>query len=710
MAINADHSTYSEAADANGYAAGQACRRDRFLVCGLGRLGQHCVETLQTFASEDYTVDVVAIDRAIPNEQPVANVLEMLAEPLILGDCRLDYTLEKARIQNCRAILIVTSDEDVNIETAIAARQLNPDLRLVVRSSQENLNELLKQELANFTAFNPTDLPVNTLMLAALGQETLGMIDLKGRRFRVMQEQVKPGDYRFDNAPVEQLHRRNQRLLNYPSAREQGWQPWSETPLRAFHQWAPDAVLKAGDTIVYIKEVEPPRGERPATARRSQPTVKKWLQRLQQIRWRHLLNQFWKWLRGDSTRQVIAVSVPLALSLATLGTLLLKLNVPGITWSGAISNAIVLLLGGYGDVFGGLLPDLAVPWWVQYGCLAITVVSLIYLLGVLGLVADRLLSSRFAFLRRLPPIPTANHVVIVGLGRVGHRVTERLRELAQPIVCLTQNEQPDFWPDVPVLIGPIIKNLAQVNLAQARSVVMVSGNQMLNLEVALMARSQAAQAGRSPQLVIRTYDQRFSNHLDRLLPNAHAFCVYAISAQAFAGAAFGENILTLFQLHQETILVTEYRIEVGDTLNGKILAEVAYGYGVVPVLHQSSEHTHWMPQDDIRLKIGDRLVVLATINGLRRVELGALVPPRRWQLQAMRPLNLRALHYAGDILENVSGCSLKQARQFMASLSTSLDEPRTLVLPLYDHQAYRLQRRLGRLLPVTLTPIDSLQS
>lgn len=39
----------------------------------------------------------------------------------------------------------------------------------------------------------------------------------------------------------------------------------------------------------------------------------------------------------------------------------------------------------------------------------------------------------------------------------------------------------------------------------------------------------------------------------------------------FAGAAFGENIINLFRFNRQTVLVTEYQIEAGDTLNGLLL-------------------------------------------------------------------------------------------------------------------------------------------
>jgi voltage-gated potassium channel Kch len=77
-------------------------------------------------------------------------------EDLILGDCRQNSILERAKIHRCRAALIVTSNEQVNAETALAIRQLNPRTRLVVPSAKENLNQLLSERLGDFIAFAPT--------------------------------------------------------------------------------------------------------------------------------------------------------------------------------------------------------------------------------------------------------------------------------------------------------------------------------------------------------------------------------------------------------------------------------------------------------------------------------------------------------------------------------------------------------------------------
>ncbi|MEZ5600808.1 MAG: hypothetical protein R3F36_07365 [Candidatus Competibacteraceae bacterium] len=56
-------------------------------------------------------------------------------------------------------------------------------------------------------------------------------------------------------------------------------------------------------------------------------------------------------------------------------------------------------------------------------------------------------------------------------------------------------------------------------------------------------------------------------------------------------------------------MVTEYFIEAGDTLCGRLLAEIACGYGVTPLIHRPREHTAptLFPANELRLDAGDQL-------------------------------------------------------------------------------------------------------
>ncbi len=410
-----------------------------------------------------------------------------------------------------------------------------------------------------------------------------------------------------------------------------------------------------------------------------------------------LVRAVWRWLQASQLRRSIAIAIGVGIFLGISTAIALRFNVPNLTWQESINATIVLLLGGYGDVFEGLQREIPIPNWVLALCLMTTLMSLVFVLGVVGLLADEVVSTRFQFFQQRARIPQRDHIVVFGLGRIGRQIIQLLQILKQPVLIISENpEQAALFPHLPMLTGSYTEMVTEAHVAQAKSALMVTEDQLLNLELALMAQEQAV--GRPLPLIVRTQDRHFSDSLAQLLPDAQGLCAYALSAEAFAGAALGEHILGLCRLHDRTVMLVEYTVEAGDTLHHKLIAQVAYGYGLVPILHQRAHVKHWLPVDDERLLIGDRLIVLATTNGLKRVESGQLPPVPRWRLSMLKPLNPSVLFEAAGILHRITGCELNTARAFLLALPGSLE------LSLYEHQAARLWQQLRSMksLPVKL--------
>ncbi|MEE3718565.1 NAD-binding protein [Tumidithrix elongata RA019] len=649
---------------------------NRVLVCGLGSLGQNCVKALKEFGSV-----VSAIEQVQPTGWEISE-LPSLLENLFMGDCRQTRVLEQAGVRQCRAILLVTSNEKVNIETAFAARLLNPEIRLVVRSAKQNLNDLLGQHLGNFVAFEPTQLPATAFALAALSEEILGFFTLDGQLMRVVQ-QKNLHELRL----VHEFNNRHRRILEYlPCDRLP--EPRTENFENPFYQWEPEARVKAEDRLTYIEIADVANA---SVEKNKQKDLTQFLSEVVRgLLWQNLREKFakyWQWTAENQTRLVATLCAIVVVVLVVLGTTLFLLFYPDITFTQSFFTASSLLLSGYGDMFGGVTNNDPAPTWLRFFALSLTVIGTA-LLGLLyGLLTESMLSARFQFLSRRPPIPEQGHVVLIGLGRVGQRVAALLQEFNQPFVAIANSEiAPSILPKMPLIVGDINHALTKANLAQAKSLVVVTDDEMINLEVAMMTHV----ANPDSYLVIRTFDQSFTDNLSKLLPYADVLCANAISAEAFAAAAYGENVISLFRLNNQTILVTEYLIQAGDTLNGLILAEVAYGYGVVPILHQEPQKTSkFMPSDDTRLNVGDRLVVLATIKGLQAVELGAIAAPT-WSIYIEKALTKDAIFEGANVIVRVTDAPMSEARELMENL------PKPLMFPLHKLQAQRLVRELAK--------------
>ena len=678
----------------------QAIARDHFIVCGLGSLGQQSVVNLKKFDHDPFEVCITAVDRQLIDAWEIDDLPSKLAKPPITGDCRREDVLREAGIEKSRAILIVTSNESTNVECAIAARRLNPHIQIILRSSRHSLNALLSRQLGNFVALDATELPAMTFALAGLGDDTVSVFKVGRHRFRVVERPVSAGDPRFDQQSVQALHRGDFRLLDFnPVSAPSQPLGWATTASSVFHRWQPHVRVTAGDRVAYIElDAEPtPEQSGPKLA------MSHWVEDLRD--WRRRFRT-WRQSSEQALERVVAIALLTAIVLWLTGTLLLKATVPNLAWVKAISLGAVLLLGGYGDVFGGFERSGA-PGWVQLVCLMITITSILVVLGVLGLVADQLLNSRFDFLQKRPRLPRSRHVVVVGLGRIGKKVTQLLQDLNQPMIAIdSQLHHPELFTQVPLLIGNVLEELTAANLATAKSLIAVTDDQMLNLEVALLATEKNLGGRQVFSPVVRTASQNFSDNLAALMPQAQSFCPYALSAEAFAGAAFGENILGLFRLSGQTVLIAEYEIESGDTLVGKQLAQISYGYGVVPLVRETHDpQGDWcsvlMPTDDQHLRPGDRLFVLSSINGLRRIERGEMTPPRRWRLSAKGVPEPGAIADTAQIIARITDRNPKEIHRFISQLPNSID------ISLYDYQAARLLQSVQKRLPLRLSPIPS---
>lgn len=669
--------------------------RDQILVCGLGSLGQHCVSNLKTFG-----IRVNAIELTPPNRWEL-DTLPGAIDNLVMGDCREAKTLEQAGVQHCRAILVVTSDERVNLEAALSARVLNPEIRLVVRSEKQNLNDLLEQELTNFIAFEPTQLAAPAFALEALDEEMIGFFKIDDQPFRVVKHTIQKKDAWCDHRRVYEVTNRDRRVLRHLKAATAQLTPEqfasrSDHPNSAsaqFYTWLPDSILHEGDVLVSVEaETEDDLKAIKYLAQTPQKGVMtrlgEGLKKRESWNFREAIAAFWRYSYNNQIRRVALICGITVLSLWLLGSVLMVITGTTTSFPDAFYATVVLLLGGYGDVFGGVKLEESIPWWLRLFSLGLTLAGTAFIGVLYALLTEKLLTLRFEFLTKRPPVPEQGHVVVIWLGRVGRQVVELLQDLKQPVVGITsQSIEPDVLPQMPLITGAIRDALGKANVATAKSVVAVSDDEIQNLEMGLMAYRSNPKS----QLIIRTYDQLFTDKVAHLFPYAQVLCASAISAEAFAGAAFGENVMGLFRLYNQTVLVTQYAVDNADTLHGLLLAEVAYGYGVVPIWHQHRGQTsRVMPSDDIRLQAGDRLVVLSTIRGLRRVEQGDLAP-KQWQVEILKANAPDAVFEGGTEMSRVTGCEIGEAHTLMEQL------PAPFPHKLYLHQAIRLVRRLSRL-------------
>jgi Trk K+ transport system NAD-binding subunit len=636
------------------------------IVCGLGTLGQDCATKLKEFGLTVTGIELRAgSDRTSLCGSPAL-------EGVVTGDCRDEPILKEAGIASARAIVIVTHEDRVNIAAAFAARALNARIRIVVRSAQENLNELLRVHLGDFVAFEPARLSADAFALAALGDDTLGVFNLAGRTVRVTQKTIGAEHAWAGRRAFFELDSHRVRILSTAQAPARGG-------LCAFD---PDAIVCAGERITALELDAGFDDVATATAAAGRETQR--LSRGSLHAFRGALGSAWS--RATRMQQVVTLSALVLCAIYGIGALLYKTHYADMTLHDALNISVVLVVGGFDNVFGSRILPFPIPVWLHVFSVLESIAGTVFIGIVYAFLTERVLSARFQFRSRRPPVPNANHVAIVGLGRVGTRVASLLQDFKAPIAGADRGElEPATLPQMPFVSGQAPEVLEKLNFATAASVMALTGDEVANLEIALLVRAR----NETCRLVIRTEDPHFSQHVSRLIPGACALGVHDLAAEAFAAAALGERILSVMRIDGETTLVTDYRVEAGDTLEGRLLADVVYGYGVVPLLHASGGQDAFLPSDRVRLTAEDRLVVLATVDGLQRVERGT-PRERGWTVRIERAGTKDGAFEGAMTIARVTGCEVEAARRAMQGL------PARLPFPLYKQQGRRLVRELAR--------------
>ncbi|MEO1183690.1 MAG: NAD-binding protein, partial [Cyanobacteria bacterium J06636_27] len=534
-------------------------------------MGQHCVVALKQFG-----VEVVGIDLVEPKSWRIPGVNNLLDE-LIIGDCRQNSVFERAKIELCRAVLIVTSDELINAETAIAVRQLNKNARLVVRSTKENLNQLLEEQLTNFVAYDPIHLSAASFALAALGGDSLGFFNLDDKWLGIFRHTVRRGD-NFYLRQLFEVNNSSRILLCYL--------PNKHYKFNCFYDWDSETLIQEGSTVIYVEQFDRLLSKQKKNSIDNAAKKKKiWQKTIDFVRKAKIKKKILEyWHSSSQVRRVVIVCGLVTLVLAFIGTILFGFLLKNYTTTNLnpFYITISLLLGGYADFLYTESPN---NLFVQLVSLALAVTGTAFVGVLYALATEKLLSTKFLFSNKRPEVPEEEHIVIIGIKRVGSKVAQLLQEFRQPVVAIVLEDDfdPNHLPDIPLFSGDLNESLSKVNLSTAKSIIATSEDEMLNVEMGLKTQKINPKSS----LIIRTFGQRLSENLAQMLPKSQIISAYAVAAEAFAGAAFGENILDLFRLHNQTVLVTEYQFNEVDSLNGLMLSEIAYGYGVVPISYQN---------------------------------------------------------------------------------------------------------------------------
>jgi voltage-gated potassium channel len=137
-----------------------------------------------------------------------------------------------------------------------------------------------------------------------------------------------------------------------------------------------------------------------------------------------------------------------------------------------------------------------------------------------------------------------NHIVLVGLGHLGFHVVTQLRMLDEDVVVIELNSKADLRLAIEHLDVPIIEDdatrevvLRAAGIERARTVMLCTQNDSLNLEIALKSRAINPKI----EVVVRIFDAEFASSLQKQF-GFHALSATGMAAPIFAASATNVEI------------------------------------------------------------------------------------------------------------------------------------------------------------------------
>jgi Trk K+ transport system NAD-binding subunit len=137
-------------------------RQPFFIICGFGDTGSLLARGLS-----DHWLGAVVLDTDPERIKALALRDYRLKMPALCADPGVPKHLVDAGVRqpNCRAIVVLTNDEEVNLRISVMARFLSPDLPILCRSTSERHSEHLAT-LGNVTVINPFEIFAQLLSMA----------------------------------------------------------------------------------------------------------------------------------------------------------------------------------------------------------------------------------------------------------------------------------------------------------------------------------------------------------------------------------------------------------------------------------------------------------------------------------------------------------------------------------------------------------------
>ena len=534
----------------------------RHVVCGLDELGFRCAEELTRLGEP-----VVVVTRQ--PETTFKHRLDQLGVPVVIGSYHDLDVLVEAGIGDAPSMIVTENDDAGNLHAALAAREVNPDIRVVLRIFNTALGRRVAEVFPGAEVLSSSVIAAPAFVSAALETDFEQRVDLDGRTLILRHANADDPDVLM---PV---------ALTGPDGSFEFFPPPTDGAL--------------------CLAVAPPNEQARRTRGRTLAVVPRELR----AAWRLVAS-----LADIRLRYVLGV-VGLIVVVSTAFFMVFA----HYTWIDALYFVVTTITTiGYGDI---TTVSQSVP--VRLFSIALELVGAAALAVFFAVITDALVGVRLRHALGGLQRDMDDHVIVVGIGNIGSRVVEELHKRRVPVLAMEADEAAKAVAEVrqqgiPVLIGDAreVSNFRRTSVETARCLVVTTDDDVANLEIALTGRSLHPDL----KIVMQLHDPDLAARVQRSLGVGVSRSTAGIAAPAFVSAAIGHRVVSAIAVGDRMLVVARSTVAAGAEAEGRDLAWLQDGpYARVILLRRGEEQT-WAPGPDTVLAAGDELAVVATRKGL----------------------------------------------------------------------------------------------
>ncbi|GAA4955792.1 NAD-binding protein [Yinghuangia aomiensis] len=459
--------------------------------------------------------------------------------------------LIQAGVAGAQAIALAYTDDQTNIHAALRARRINPHIRLVIRLFNRKLGRYLEDLLGRATP-GGTDLTTSVLSDADTAAPALVAAALAGQRSRIVEADgllLRAAD-RTAGEPLRSIADGDLctlAVLSDPGA--------AAGPLLLPDDDAVDAAHATRNRVVLETVTRDTQPVAPLRAR----------------------------ARALPPRLPLRELFSRRLMLAVAGLVGLEAVFALLTWQVTKNPPLRAAYLSMLDLMAMGDPAVGERKGRQILQLLSGLTGLALLPILFAVVLQALGSFRSATALRRPPRGMSGHIVLMGLGKVGSRVLDRLHALGVQVVCVEQNPKARGVAlarslHVPCIVGDATQDgvLEDALIERADAIMALTSSDSTNLETALYARECKPDI----RVVMRLFEDDFAAVVNQAMrasyPQAttRSRSVSTLAAPAFAAAMMGRQILGALPVERSVLVFVA--LEVGDhpDLLGRTVDEV----------------------------------------------------------------------------------------------------------------------------------------